>query len=159
MPRHRVNCWHASVMSMMIAAETLHATGPKFCMRGGRKRDALSFFRKEDSARCSWEKTRSEWYVLSQQSLVHRTKDLVRCMQYQQSWKDTKEYLNRRGTRIRVFRVRLRAPFLPPFSLILPPSLKNQAVSNLLTFFPSFTFPLSPFFWLLENSDLGTPMI
>ena len=31
------------------------------------------------------------------------------------SWKATKEYLNQRGAKTRVFRMRFRAPFLPPF--------------------------------------------
>ena len=40
---------------------------------------------------------------------------------YHTVWKATKEYLNHRGTKIRVFRVRFRAPSSHPFSLILPP--------------------------------------
>ena len=38
------------------------------------------------------------------------------------NWKATKEYLNQRGTKIRVSRVCFRTPFLPPFSPRFSPS-------------------------------------
>ena len=45
-----------------------------------------------------------------------------------QNWKATKEYPNHWGTKIRVFRVCFRAPFLPPFlSHSSPPSFPIQA--------------------------------
>ena len=61
-------------------------------------------------------------------------------------WKATKEYLNHRGTKVRLFRVCFRAPFLPPFSTLRP-------------LLPPPPPPLSPIFRLPENSDLGAPMI
>ena len=71
----------------------------------------------------------------------------------------TKEYLNQRGTKIRVFRVPFRAPFLPPlfphFSTLFP----LQALFTLPPLLPSSPPPLSPLFWLPEISDLGTPLI
>ena len=74
-------------------------------------------------------------------------------------WRATKEYLNHKGTKIRVSRVRFRAPFLPPFSLIFPPLFPLQALFTLPPLLSSSPPPLSPLFWLPENSDLGTPLI
>ena len=45
--------------------------------------------------------------------------DLANCWRH--SWKDTKEYLNQRGTKIRVIRLPFRAPFLPDFFQDLGP--------------------------------------
>ena len=60
--------------------------------------------------------------------------------------KDTKEYLNQRGTKIRVFRARFRAPFLPPlfphFALLFP----LQALFSLPPLLPSSPPPLFPLF-------------
>ena len=71
------------------------------------------------------------------------------------SWKATKDYLNQRGTKIRVFRVCFRASFLPPFFLHFPPLFPLQALFTLPPLLPSFTSPLLPFLWLPENSDLS----
>ena len=48
-----------------------------------------------------------------------------------QAWKATKEYLNHRGTKIRVFQVRFQTPFLQPFfpSLFPPLSLSGPVPS------------------------------
>ena len=56
----------------------------------------------------------------------------------------TREYLNQRGTKIRVFRACFRASFLPPlfpYSFILFPL---QALSPLLPLFPSSPPPFIP---------------
>ena len=58
-------------------------------------------------------------------------------------WKATKEYLNQRGTKIRVFRVCFRAPLLPPFSLIFPPLFPLQALFTLPPLLPSSPSPSS----------------
>ena len=74
-------------------------------------------------------------------------------------WKATKEYLNQRGTKIRVFRVRFRAPSSHPFSPHFPPLFPLQALFTFPPFLPSSPPPVSPLFRLPENSDLGTPLI
>ena len=58
-------------------------------------------------------------------------------------WKATKEYLNQRGTKIRVFRVLFRAPFLPPFSPHFSPSFPFGPCS-LSHHFPPLHLPLLP---------------
>ena len=75
------------------------------------------------------------------------------------NWKATKEYLNQRGTKIRVFRVRFRAPFLPPFFHRFSPLFPLQALFTLPPLLPSSPPPLSPPSWLPKNSDFGTPLI
>ena len=77
-------------------------------------------------------------------------------------WKATKEYLNQRGTKIRVFRVFSRAPLSShPFCLIFPLSSPSGPVHSPTTS-PLFT---SPFFQVFLTpgklqfrypSDLGT---
>ena len=76
--------------------------------------------------------------------------------------KATKEYLNQRGTKIRVFRVLFRAPFLPPpFPLIFPPLFPSGPVHS-PTIPPLFTSPFSLLFLTPRKlrfrypSDLGT---
>ena len=71
----------------------------------------------------------------------------------------TKEYLNHRGTKIRVFRVRFQAPFLPPFFPHFSPRFPLKALFTLPPLLPSSPPPLSPPFRVPENSDLGTPLI
>ena len=61
-------------------------------------------------------------------------------------WKDTKEYLNQRGTKIRVFRDRFRAPFLPPLSPRFSPLFPPQALFTFPPLLPSSPPPLSPLF-------------
>ena len=61
-------------------------------------------------------------------------------------WKATKEYLNQRGTKIRVFRVPFRAPFLPPFSPHFSTLFPLQALFTLPPLLPSSPPPLSPLF-------------
>ena len=46
-----------------------------------------------------------------------------------QDWKATKEYLNHRGTKIRVLQVCFRAPFIPPFFPHFPPSFPFRPCS------------------------------
>ena len=75
---------------------------------------------------------------------------LTRCGQV---WKATKEYLNQRGTKIRVFRERFRAPLLPPFSLIFPPSFPFRPCS-LSHHFSPLPLPLYPRFF----DSLKTPI-
>ena len=75
------------------------------------------------------------------------------------SWKATKEYLNQRDTKIRVFRVCFRAPFLPPFFPHFSPLFPLQALCILAPLLPSSPPPSSHPFWLPEKSDLGTPLI
>ena len=53
------------------------------------------------------------------------------------NWKATKEYLNQRGTKIRVFRVCFRAPFLPPFFPHFSPLFPLQALCILAPLLPS----------------------
>ena len=60
------------------------------------------------------------------------------------SWTATKEYLNQRGTKIRVFRVLLRAPFVAPFFPHFPPFFPLQALLTLPPLLPSSPPPLSP---------------
>ena len=74
-------------------------------------------------------------------------------------WKATKEYLNQRGTKIRVFRVCFRAPFLPPFSPHFSLLFPLQALFTFPPLLPSSPPPLSPLFRLPKNSDFGTPLI
>ena len=76
-------------------------------------------------------------------------------------WKATKECLNQRGTKIRVFRVLFRAPFLPPFSPHFAPSFPLQALCILPPLLPSSPPPLPPFLTpgklrFRYPSDLGT---
>ena len=77
-------------------------------------------------------------------------------------WKATKEYLNERGTKIRVFRVLFRAPFLPPLSHTIPPSFPLQALFILPPLLPSSPPPFPPCFLTPGKlrfrypSDLGT---
>ena len=52
-------------------------------------------------------------------------------------WKATKEYLNQRGTKIRVFRECFRAPFLALFFPHFPSLFPLQAVFTFLPFLPS----------------------
>ena len=59
-------------------------------------------------------------------------------------WKATKEYLNQRGTKIRVFRVLFRAPFLPPFSHHFSPLFPLQALFTLPPLLPSSPPPFHP---------------
>ena len=61
-------------------------------------------------------------------------------------WKATKEYLNQRGTKIRVFRVRFRAPFPRPFFPHFCPLLPLQALFTLPSLLPSSPPPSSPLF-------------
>ena len=82
-----------------------------------------------------------------------------RTTQILKSWKATKEYLNQRGTKIRVFECFFRAPFLPhPFPLIFTPLSPSGPVHSPSTS-PLFTSPFFPFFDSQKNSDLGTPLI
>ena len=74
-------------------------------------------------------------------------------------WEATKEYLNQRGTKIRVFRVCFRTPFLPPFSPHFSPLFPLQALCILAPLLPSSPPPSALLFWLPEKSDLGTPLI
>ena len=60
-------------------------------------------------------------------------------------WKATKEYLNQRGTKIRVFRVFFRAPFLPPFLPYFSPLFPLQALFALPPLLPSSPPPFSKF--------------
>ena len=60
------------------------------------------------------------------------------------SWKATKEYLNQRGTKIRVFRVCFRTPFLPPFFPHFSPLFPLQALCILAPLLPSSPPPSSP---------------
>ena len=59
-------------------------------------------------------------------------------------WKATKEYLNQRGTKIRVFRVCFRTPFLPPFSPHFSPPLSPSGPVHSCTTSPLFTSPFIP---------------
>ena len=74
-------------------------------------------------------------------------------------WKATKEYLNHRGTKIRVLRVCFRAAFLPPFLPHLSPLFPLQALLTLPPLLPSLHLPLYPSFLTPGNSDLGAPLI
>ena len=58
-------------------------------------------------------------------------------------WRATKEYLNQRCTKIRVFRVCFRAPFLPPFFPHFSPLFALQALFTLPPLLPSSPPPLS----------------
>ena len=58
-------------------------------------------------------------------------------------WKDTKEHLNQRGTKIRVFRVCFRAPFLPPF-FPFPPLLSPFKPCSLCYHFSPLHLPKTP---------------
>ena len=57
-----------------------------------------------------------------------------------------KEYLNQRGTKIRVFRVRFRAPFPPTIFPHFSPLFPLQALFTLPPLLPSSPPPLSPLF-------------
>ena len=78
------------------------------------------------------------------------------------SWKATKEYLNQRGTKIRVFRVRFRTPFLPPFFPHFSPPLSPSGPVYSRTTSPLFTSPFIPPFLASGKvrfrypSDIGT---
>ena len=74
------------------------------------------------------------------------------------SWKATKEYLNQRGTKIRVFRV-LSGAFPPPFVPSFSPLFPLRALFTLPPPLPSSPPLSSPLFWLPEKSDVGTPLI
>ena len=52
-----------------------------------------------------------------------------------------------------------RTPFLPPFFPHFSPLFPLQALCILAPLLPSSPPPSSPFFWLPEKSDLGTPLI
>ena len=69
--------------------------------------------------------------------------DLLSCAVH---WKATKEYLNQKGTKIRVFRVLFRAPFLPPFFPHVSPLFPLQALLTLPPLLPSSPPPLPCFF-------------
>ena len=58
-------------------------------------------------------------------------------------WQATKEYLNQRGTKIRVFLVLFCALFLPPFSPHFPPSFPFKPCSLFHNFSP-LNLPLFP---------------
>ena len=60
------------------------------------------------------------------------------------SWKATKEYLNQRGTKIRVFQVCFRTPFLPPFFPSFLPPLSPSGPVHFRTTPPLFTSPFIP---------------
>ena len=62
-------------------------------------------------------------------------------------WKATKEYLNQRGTNIRVFRVCFWAPFLPPFSLVFSPLFPLTGPCTLSHLFSPLDLPLYPPFF------------
>ena len=68
-------------------------------------------------------------------------------------WKATKEYLNQRGTKIRVFRVCFRTPFLPPFFLISPPSFPFRPCAFSHHFSP-LHLPLHPPFFGSRKSPI-----
>ena len=61
-------------------------------------------------------------------------------------WKATKEYLNQRGTKIRVFRECFRTPFLPPFFPHFSPLFPLQALCPLAPLLPSSPPPSPPLF-------------
>ena len=61
------------------------------------------------------------------------------------TWKATKEYLNQRGAKIRVFRACFRAPFLPPFFPHFPPSFPFRPCDSPTTS-PLCTSPCTPLF-------------
>ena len=63
---------------------------------------------------------------------------LERAERVPQNWKATKEYLNQRGTKIRVFRA-----LLGPFPSFFPPLSPLGPVHSPTTF-PLLTSPLSP---------------
>ena len=72
-------------------------------------------------------------------------------------WKATKEYLNQRGTKIRVFRACFWAPFLPPFFPLFPPLSPSGPVHSPTTsplLYPPFSTPGKLRF--RYPSDLGT---
>ena len=76
------------------------------------------------------------------------------------NWKaTTKEYLNHRGTKIRVSPVWFGPLASHPFPSFFPPSFPLQALFTLPPLLPSSPPLYDPFFWLQENSDLGTPLI
>ena len=62
------------------------------------------------------------------------------------TWKATKQYLNQRGTKIGVFRVRFRARFLPRFFPHLSPLFPLQGLFTLQPLLPSSPPPLYPHF-------------
>ena len=74
-------------------------------------------------------------------------------------WRVTKEYLNHKGTKIRVFRVRFRTPLLPRFFHHFPPSFPFRPCALSHHSSPLHLPIYPPPFWVLENSDLGTPLI
>ena len=98
------------------------------------------------------------WWRVSRYCWVPKTDRATGgCRSYYQQ--DTKEYLNQRGTKIRVFRVSFRTPFLPPFFPHFSPLFPLQALCILAPLLPSSPPPSPPLFWLPEKSDLGTPLI
>ena len=77
------------------------------------------------------------------------------------SWKVTKEYLNHKGTKIRVFRGHFRAPFLPPFFPHFSPLFPLQGLFTLPPLLPSSPPQNPPVFTpgklrFMYPSDLGT---
>ena len=68
-------------------------------------------------------------------------------------WKDTKEYLNHRGTKIRVFQVCFWAPFLPPFCPYSPLSFPFKPCS-LSHHFSPLHLPLYPLFFDSRKSPI-----
>ena len=60
--------------------------------------------------------------------------------------KDTKEYLNQKGTKIRVFSSVLSGPFPPTLFLLFPPFFPFQALLTLPPLLRSSPPPLSPLF-------------
>ena len=104
---------------------------------------------------------------LSQRSCrLPRDKRQLRPFSSGKNRKDTKEYLkflNQKGTKIKVFRVRFRAPLLPAFFPHFPPSFPLQAPFTLPPLLPSSPPPLPPPPFLSSGnlrfrypSDLGT---
>ena len=78
------------------------------------------------------------------------------------AWKATKEYLNQRGTKIRVLRVCFRTPFFPPFFPHFSPLFPLQALCIFAPLLPSSPPPFIHLFLAPGKvrfrypSDLGT---
>ena len=68
-------------------------------------------------------------------------------------WKATKDYLNQRGTKIRVFRVCFRTPFLPPFFPHFSPSFPFRPCAFSYHFSP-LHLPLHPSFFGSRKSPI-----
>ena len=82
---------------------------------------------------------------------------LLRRVPFPKSWKATKEYLNQRGTKIRVFRVWSRAPFLPPFFPHFSCLFLLQALFALPPLLPSSPPPFFPLFLTPGKLRFGYP--